>query len=275
MDKKAKLLTAILEKKNHNDTKTLMGKSYIQELSVELLRENPFQPRLHIEEKELKDLATSIKRDGLLQPIPVAKMTNSEEGFQYVVIAGHRRLEAHRYLELATIKVILLENISKKDLASLALVENVQREELNYIELAMQYKTLLDNKIFNSIVELSDTIGKDPGDVGKVLNLLKLSPKIIDDVKLNKTTKDLKILSAIRTLKSYDIQEEVYDWFIEGNESRRNVLQRVQELKNETTSEDNTNYEIDNSEKSCIIKLPSLSLQQQEKIQTFINKLLK
>lgn len=268
--KKDQLLAAAKESMGHIDKVTLKGKVYVEDMEVSLIHPNPYQPRLNIDEKNLQELICSIEENGLLQPVPVMKLDN-----KIILIAGHRRLEAHKRIPLRTIKAILFDDVTKQDLASLALVENMQRVDLHIIEIAIQYKALIDNRVFKAIKDLALAVGKDPGDVGKIIKLLQIADEIIEDVLKNKTTSDLKILDAIRSLKDEQLQKDVYLWFVDTGASRDDVIKKVQELKNQQNDNATplTSFKIENNKKACIIKLPHLKEKELVRVENFINTL--
>ena len=107
------------------------------ELSLKDIKPNPYQPRKHFDETSLLELGESIKNDGLLQPIVV-----SEDIDGYVLIAGERRLRASKLVKLKTIRAILL-NTDNQKMRQFALIENIQRDELNAVELAEAYSELI------------------------------------------------------------------------------------------------------------------------------------
>jgi ParB family chromosome partitioning protein len=142
----------------------------VLELSLKDIRPNPFQPRKSFDEESLLELAESIKKDGLIQPIVV---TEDLDG--YILIAGERRLRASKLAKLKTIKAILL-NSDEQKMRQYALIENIQREELNAIELAEAYGELL--KIHElTHDELSTMIHKSRAHITNSLRLLQLSFK--------------------------------------------------------------------------------------------------
>lgn len=142
----------------------------VLELSLKDIRPNPFQPRKSFDEESLLELAESIKKDGLIQPIVV---TEDIDG--YILIAGERRLRASKLAKLKTIKAILLSSDEQK-MRQYALIENIQREELNAIELAEAYGELL--KIHDlTHDELSSMIHKSRTHITNSLRLLQLSLK--------------------------------------------------------------------------------------------------
>lgn len=145
-------------------------KDSIIEISLKDIRPNPFQPRKHFEESSLYELGESIKNDGLLQPIIV---TEDVDG--YVLIAGERRLRASKLVKLKTIRAIVL-NSDEQRMRQFALIENIQRDELNSIELAYAYGELI--KIHDITQdELSVKIHKSRTHITNTIRLLQLSQK--------------------------------------------------------------------------------------------------
>lgn len=143
---------------------------HVEELRVDSISPNPFQPRKHFNEKALQELSQSVKEHGLLQPIVVIE---KEDG--YLLIAGERRLRAHKLAKLTTIKAIIANvDIDEARLRELALIENIQRENLNAIELANSYAELIDvHKITHD--ELSSIVHKSRSQITNTMRLLVLS----------------------------------------------------------------------------------------------------
>ena len=154
----------------------------LREILVEKIVPNKYQPRREFTEEKIKELAESIKQNGLLQSITVRDMGN---GF-YELIAGERRLRAIKYLQYARTKAIVKE-LTDEQMATLALIENIQREELTPIEEAHAYQELLRiNKLTQD--ELAKSLGKTQATVANKLRLLKLSNKVIDAINTKKIT---------------------------------------------------------------------------------------
>ena len=192
-------LNEILKRKKENGSanpimkKMINEKNELKEIPLISLKENPYQPRIEIKPEEIKDLANSIKEKGLLQPILVAK---ADKG--YYIVAGHRRTEAYRLLGKEKIKARVIK-ASEEDLASISLIENLQREDLDLIETAMALKKYKAG--FNkTLEEIAKEIGKTKGYVSQILNVLNLPEEIIKDIKENKSTKDV---TALNWLNSY------------------------------------------------------------------------
>jgi len=143
----------------------------VEELPVDRITENPFQPRKHFDEQALKELSQSIVEHGLLQPIVVIE---KEDG--YLLIAGERRLRAHKLAKLKNIKAIIADvDIDEVRLRELALIENIQRENLNAIELANSYAELIEvHNITHD--ELSSVVHKSRSQITNTMRLLSLSP---------------------------------------------------------------------------------------------------
>ena len=145
----------------------------VAELDIESIDPNPYQPRKHFDEKKLQELSDSIKYHGLLQPIVVISHED-----RYILIAGERRLRASKLANLPTIKAIIADvELDDLRMRELALVENIQRENLNPIELALSFKELLDvHKITHE--QLADIVHKSRSQITNTLRLLTLTPEI-------------------------------------------------------------------------------------------------
>ena len=154
----------------------------LREIKVEKIVPNKYQPRTEFSEDKIIELAESIKQNGLLQSITVRSIGN---GF-YELIAGERRLRALKYLNTRTTKAIVKE-LTDDQMATLALIENIQREQLTPIEEAHAYQELLS---INNLTqeELAKSLGKTQATVANKLRLLKLSPKVIDAINSKKIT---------------------------------------------------------------------------------------
>ena len=143
----------------------------IETIAVDLVRPNPYQPRKVFSDAALQELANSILEHGLMQPITVRMIGNS-----YELIAGERRLKASKLAGLETIPAVNVE-VTTKDSAVLALIENLQRENLNFLEESQAYYTIMQDYGYTQ-QELARTLGKNQSTVANKLRILKLSPKI-------------------------------------------------------------------------------------------------
>jgi ParB family chromosome partitioning protein len=172
--------------------KETLQKDEIKEIPLSSLKENPYQPRIEIKPEEIKDLANSIREKGLLQPILVAKADTG-----YYIVAGHRRVEAHKWLGKDKIKARVIK-ADEENLASISLIENLQREDLDLIETAMALKKYKE-EFDKSYEEIAKEIGKSKSYVVKVISVLNLPKEIINDIKENKSTKDINALNMLNT----------------------------------------------------------------------------
>lgn len=144
----------------------------VLELDIDIIKPNPYQPRKTFNAQALKELSESIIEHGLLQPIVVYDNGDGD----YVLIAGERRLRASKLAGLSNIKAIVAD-IDLKRLRELALIENIQREELNAIELALSYQELLEEYGITH-EELSKRINKSRTQITNTLRLLQLSDEV-------------------------------------------------------------------------------------------------
>lgn len=200
----------------------------IDELPVESISANPFQPRKYFDEEALEELSQSILEHGLLQPIVVIE---KEEG--YLLIAGERRLRAHKRANITHIKAIIANvDIDEIKLRELALIENIQRENLNAIELARSYSELLD---VHSIThdELSTIVHKSRSQITNTMRLLTLSPYVQDILVEDKITQGhAKVLVGLDEKK----QRIIVDSVIGQKLSVRDTEDMVKKYKKGTSS---------------------------------------
>jgi len=142
----------------------------VLEIPLSNIKVNPYQPRKHFDEKALHELSESIKQHGLLQPVVVVEQMD-----EYVLIAGERRLRASKMAKTKTIKAVVV-SATPEEMRELALIENIQREELNAIELAKSYEELIEvHKITQE--ELASLIHKSRSHIANTLRLLQLTSK--------------------------------------------------------------------------------------------------
>ena len=144
----------------------------VQKINISQIKPNPTQPRKNFKEADLNELATSIKNQGLIQPIVV----RLEEDNQYQIIAGERRWRASQLAGLHEVDCVVKE-LENSDVLESALIENIQREDLNVIEEANAYKGLIQIKNISND-QLAKIIGKSPSHVSNLLRLLELDSKI-------------------------------------------------------------------------------------------------
>ena len=171
MNKETKLgmgLGALLSTSNKKD----IGESGIQKINISQIAPNPLQPRKSFKDDELKELSSSIKNQGLIQPI-IVKPTNDN---QFQIIAGERRWRACQINGMHEVDCVV-KDLDDTNVLEAALIENIQREDLNVIEEANAYKGLIDIKGINN-ENLSKLIGKSSSHISNILRLLELDKKI-------------------------------------------------------------------------------------------------
>lgn len=144
-----------------------------EEIDIDLIEINPNQPRLNIDNSKLENLSNSIKELGIIQPITVRKISSK----MYQIISGERRLRASKIAGLIKIPCYIKEIDEETDSLKMALVENVQRVDLDPIEIALTYNRLI-NELNITQEELSKIVGKDRTTISNFIRLLKLDPII-------------------------------------------------------------------------------------------------
>ena len=169
----------------------------IVEISLDEIRSNPYQPRKIFDEEALNELAESIKEHGIVQPIIVKKSIKG-----YELVAGERRTKASRSEGLKTIPAII-KNFNDQEMMEIALIENIQRENLNPIEEAMAYDNILKSSNMTQD-ELAKKFGKSRSYITNILGLLKLPETTKKYVEENKLT-----MSHARALSKLEDEEQI------------------------------------------------------------------
>ncbi len=146
----------------------------VQSIDVNKIVPNRFQPRRVFDEEKLQELAASIKEHGLTQPIVVVYDAGLDK---YEIVVGERRFRATQLAGLTTIDAIVHKHLTDQELCALALIENIQREDLNPIETALGYRNLM-NKFYIKQVDLAAYCGKSKASISNTLRLLELEPEI-------------------------------------------------------------------------------------------------
>ena len=198
----------------------------IKDIDLELITENPYQPRKNFDETALRELSESIKRHGLIQPIIVI-----EKDGGYMLIAGERRFRATKLLGESKIKAIVAD-IESQSLRELALIENIQREDLNPIELANSYKELIDEyKITQD--GLANIIHKSRVQITNTMRLLSLSAVTQEYIKEGKLTQGhAKVIVGLEP----NDEKTAVDTIIGQRLSVRETENLVKNLKNKLPS---------------------------------------
>ena len=195
----------------------------VEELLVDEISPNPYQPRKHFDEDALHELSLSVQKHGLLQPIVVIEKENG-----YLLIAGERRLRAHKLAKISTIKAIVADaDIDDFKLRELALIENIQRENLNAIELANSYAELIE---VHSIThdELSSIVHKSRSQITNTMRLLALSTYAKDKLSSGKISQGhAKVLVGLDEKK----QKIIIDSIIGQKLSERDAENMVKKHK--------------------------------------------
>ena len=177
-----------------------LEQSAYRELPIYKVEPNPEQPRREFDEEELQALADSIAIHGVIQPLTVREMSNG----YFQIIAGERRWRAARMAGLSDVPVVVIEADDKKAM-ELALIENLQRQDLNPVEEAMGYQSLIEEYGLTQ-EEAAERVGKSRPAVANTLRLLSLSPEVLEKLKQGQLTAGHA--RAILTLKSEKKQQE-------------------------------------------------------------------
>lgn len=166
----------------NNPAETTEKFEKIVEISIDLIDPNPYQPRKAFDDEGLSELADSIKQQGLIQPIALRKV-----GDRYQIISGERRTRATKIAGLSTIKAQVFEDLDDKAMAEWALIENIQRVDLNPVEIARSYQQLIDKHGYKH-EDLAKIVSKSRSAITNSLRLLKLPEQVllwIEEGKLN------------------------------------------------------------------------------------------
>ena len=194
----------------------------VQTLKITEVEPNRNQPRKHFDEEALEELSDSIKKYGLIQPIVVTK----KDGY-YQIIAGERRWRASKKAGLTTIQAIVREDDEKKN-KEIALIENIQREDLNVVEKAIGIKLLMDEYELTQ-AQVAEIVGKSRSGVANTLRILNLDERVLELAKQGKLTE-----GHCRALLAYeDGEKQLLEAMklIEGGKSVRDIERKTQRNK--------------------------------------------
>lgn len=211
MDNKAlgKGLSALIPEK----PETIVDNNVTQ-IKTSLIKDNRLQPRTYYDEEKLSELISSIKEKGVLQPILVRKV-----GAEFEVIAGERRLKAARALNLESVPVVIKVATDREALV-LALVENIQREDLNSIEEAQSFKKLIEEFNFNQD-DVAKAVGKDRSTVSNLMRLLKLPDEIQKAIFTGQITTGHA--RALLSIEDKNLQKRVFEDLLSRDLSVREI----------------------------------------------------
>ena len=199
------------------------GSSNLNEVEISQIEPNPNQPRREFDEDALQELATSIRELGIIQPITVRKM----EGSKYQIIAGERRWRASQLAGLTTIPAYIV-TVEDQNAMEMALVENIQREDLNAIEIALAYQHLAETTGMTQ-AKISERVGKSRAAVTNYMRLLKLPAQVQmalknHEIEMGHARALLAIDSPSQQIKLFkEVQQQQY--------SVRKVEELIQSLK--------------------------------------------
>lgn len=248
-------LSALL-KDPENDIKSVEDKNAdkvvgnIIELEIDAIEINPFQPRTNFNEETLQELSTSIKELGVIQPITVRKL----EYNKYQLISGERRLRASKLAGLTTIPAYIRLADDNESLV-MALVENIQRHDLDPIEIALSYQRLID-EIQLTQEQMSDRVGKKRSTIANYLRLLKLDPIIQTGIRDGFIS--MGHGRAIINIEDQDAQANIYQKIVSGNLSVREteaLVKAYQESlkpENEKTTVKANSFAVEDEQKNTI-----------------------
>lgn len=206
-----------------NSTTQQTDNSLIKEIDLSKIETNPYQPRKHFDEDALNELAESIKLLGIIQPITLRKVEGENK---YQLISGERRYRASKIAKLETIPAYV-RTADDQGMMEMALVENIQREDLDAIEVALSFQQLITEcKLTQEI--LSERVGKKRSTVTNYLRLLKLPPKIQLGIKTRSIS--MGHAKAIINIEDNDTQLMVFEQILKYNFSVRKTEEVVREL---------------------------------------------
>ena len=216
------------------------------EAPIAKITENQYQPRTFFDDEKLEDLANSIKEHGIIQPLVVRETTKG-----YELIAGERRLRAAKIAGLKKVPISITKASNTKSL-EIAILENVQREDLDTIEVAKGYQRLKEEFSYTQEA-LSKSIGKPRSSVANSLRLLTLSEKIQKDISSGKISEGhAKVLLGLDSIKAEALAERI----VKENLSVRALENLLKEKTTKTTNKEKTRDEI-NLESALSSKLGS------------------
>ena len=239
-------LDSLIRSNNSLDSSNINKNS---ELFISDLLPNSDQPRKKFDEESLKDLSESIKAHGLLQPITVK---NNDDG-KFTIIAGERRWRASQIAGIKKVPVNII-NIDDKNLFELALVENIQREDLNPVEAAMAIKDLIEKYNFSN-EQLIKVTGKKRASISNTLRILELPKKVLNSIIEGKISRGHAI--ALLALGSENEIIKIAEQIIMKNLSVRDVekIAKTQKIQKNSNTSDNNDMYLDNLKKEMELQM--------------------
>ena len=199
------------------------GSSAINEIAVDQITPNPDQPRQNFDEEALEELATSIRELGIIQPLTLRSVGDNA----YQIISGERRYRAALLAGLQTVPAYI-RTANDSEVTEMALIENIQREDLNAIEIALTFRKLIDQYHLTQ-ERLSERIGKKRATIANFLRLLKLPAEV--QLGLHDHTLDMGHARALLSLDEPKLQLKLYNETIRKGLSVRQVEQRAKQMQ--------------------------------------------
>ena len=251
----------------------------ISEIKLSEIEVNPYQPRTHFDQEALQELSESIKVQGIIQPITVRKLSKNS----YQLISGERRFQASKLAGLETVPAYI-RTADDQQMLEMALIENIQRENLNAIEIALSYQRLMSECDLKQ-EELGDRVGKNRATVNNYMRLLKLPPDIQAAIRDKKIS--MGHARALITVEDIDKHLDIFNRIFKEDLSVRKVEELVRQqqrdsnpaaptktdepreiidLRHKLTSHFGTKVQIKSDGKKGEIKIPFLSVEDLNRI---------
>ena len=196
--------------------------SKFNEIEINNISPNPFQPRKKFNKKAINELATSIKSQGIIQPITVRRISNNK----YQLITGERRIRASKVAGIKNIPAYIIK-VNEERMLEMGIIENIQREDLNSIEIATSYKRLIDECNISQ-EDLGGRLGKDRSTINNYLRLLKLPPFIQNGLIDDKIS--MGHARTLITINNLESQLAIYKKIISDKLSVRQVETLVKKI---------------------------------------------
>jgi ParB family chromosome partitioning protein len=215
-------LGALIEDASVESIKPVEPAASVNEIDIQQIEVNPFQPRTHFEEEALNELASSIRELGIIQPITVREL----ESGKFQIISGERRFRASQIAGLTTIPAYV-RKADDLSMLQLALVENIQREDLDAVEIAISYQRLIDECNFTQ-ENIGEKVGKKRSTITNYLRLLKLPAEIQSGIRMRKLS--MGHARALVNIESAEEQIKIYNLIVEDDLSVRQVEELVRAL---------------------------------------------
>ncbi len=210
-------------------TKEPQDTADILRIPIDMIEPNPFQPRMSFDKEALEELAESIRTFGLIQPITVRKKSTDK----YQIISGERRFKACRIAGMDMIPAYI-RDANDQGMLEMAIVENIQRENLDPIEVAMSYQRLIEECMLTQ-EQMAERVGKKRASVTNYLRLLKLPARVQHDLKVGLlSVGHAKVLLG---LDNEELQEEFCDYVIKNDLSVRQLEEKIKKMSGKKEKE--------------------------------------